>query len=99
MIRPAPNEQRRTKNNPWEILVLAALFFVPGLFLLLHHGPLVGIQQSFRYARSSVTAISEHGAHIFGILAVAVALALLAFYFYLRREIARDKAIRKRWWR
>jgi hypothetical protein len=99
MVRPAPKEQRRTKNNPWEILVVAALFFLPGLFMLFHRGPLVGIQQSFRYAPSGVTAISEHGAHIFGILAVAVAFALLAFYFYLRREIARDKTIRKRWWR
>jgi hypothetical protein len=99
MVRPAHNEQRRTKNNPWEILVVAALFFLPGLFMLFHRGPLVGIQQSFRYAPSAVTAISEHGAHIFGILAIAVALALLAFYFYLRREIACDKTIRKRRWR
>jgi hypothetical protein len=99
MIRPAPNEQRRTKNNPWEILAVAALFFLPGLFMVFHRGPLVAIQQSFRYTPSGVTAISEHGARIFGILAIAVALALLAFYFYLRREIARDKSIRKRLWR
>jgi hypothetical protein len=99
MVSRAPNEQRRTKNDPWEILVVAALFLLPGLFMLFHRGPLVGIQQSFRYAPSAVTAISEHGAHTFGILAIAVALALLAFYFYLRREIARDKTIRKRRWK
>ena len=99
MVRPVSNEQRRTKNNPWEILVVAALFLLPGLFMIVHRGPLVGVQQSFRYAPSGVTAISEHGAHIFGILAIGVALALLAFYFYLRREIARDKTIRKRYWR
>lgn len=75
---------------------MAALSFFPGLFLLFHRGPLVGTQQSFRYASSGVTAISEHAAHIFGFLAVAVALVLLAFYFYLRREIGRDKTIRKR---
>ena len=78
---------------------MAALFFLPGLFMLFHRGPLVAIQQSFRYAPSGVTAMSEHGTHIFGILAIAVALALLAFYFYLRGEIARDKTIRKRRWR
>ena len=78
---------------------MAALFFAPGLFMLFHRGPLIAIQQSFRYAPSDVTAISEHGAHIFGILAIAVALALLAFYFYLRREITLDKTIRKRRWR
>jgi hypothetical protein len=98
MVRPAPNEQRRAKNNPWEILAMATLFFLPGLILLLHRGPLVAPQQSFRYAPSSVTAISEHGAHILGTLAIAVALSLVALYFYLRREIARDRTIRKRWW-
>ena len=96
MVRPDHNEERRRKNNPWEILVVAGLFSFPGLVLFFHHGPLVAVQQSFRYASSGVTAISEHGAHIFGILAIAVALALLAFYFYLRREIARAKTIRKR---
>lgn len=96
MVGPDPNEQRRTKNNPWEILVVAGLFFFPGLVMLFHHGPLIAMQQSFRYAPSGVSAMSEHGAHIVGILAIAVALALLALYFYLRREIARDKTIRKR---
>jgi drug/metabolite transporter (DMT)-like permease len=98
MIR-SQGEQRRTKNNPWEILVVAALFFFPGLFMLFRHGPLIAIQQSFRYAPSAVTAISEHGAHIFGILAIAVALAFLTLYFYLRREIARDTTIQKLRWR
>ena len=78
---------------------MAASFFFPGLFMLFHRGPLIAIQQNFRYAPSGVTAISEHGAHIFGILALAVAVALFAFYFYLRREIALDKSIRKRRWR
>jgi hypothetical protein len=99
MVRPFRSEQRRPKNNPWEILVVAALFFLPGVFMLLQRGPLIAVQQSFRYAPSSVTAISQHGAHIFGILAIAVALALVAFYFYLRREITRDDTIEKPRWR
>jgi hypothetical protein len=99
MVRHIRSERRQTKNNPWEILVVAALFVLPGLFMLFHHGPLIAIQQSFRYTPSGVAAISEHGAHIFGILAIAIAVALLAFYFYLRREIASDQTIRKRYWR
>ena len=99
MVRPVQAEQRRPKNNPWEILVIAVLFFLPGVFMVLQQGPVVGLQQSFRYAPSSVTAISQHGAHIFGFLAIAVAFALLALYFYLRRELARDKTIQKRRWR
>jgi hypothetical protein len=36
-------------------------------------------------------ALSEHGARIFGVLAIAVGLVLVWFYFYLRRAIARDE--------
>ena len=88
------------RNNPWEFLVIAALFFFPGLFMLLQRGPLIGVQQVYRYdylLPSGVTAISAHGAHVFGGLAIAVSVALIWFYFYLRRSIARD--IEKPRWR
>jgi hypothetical protein len=99
MVTPIRSEQRRPKNNPWEILVVAGLFFLPGLFMLLQRGPLVGFQQSFRHIPSTVTGISQHGAHIFGVLAIGVALALVGFYFYLRREIARGDIMEKPRWR
>jgi len=63
----------KKRNNPWEILVIAALFFFPGVFMLLQHGPLVTFQQVYKYTYllpSGVIAISERGAHIFGSLAV-----------------------------
>jgi hypothetical protein len=44
-------------------------------------------------------ALSEHGAHIFGLLAILVGLVLVWFYFYLRRAIARDEALQKPRWR
>src|SRR5262245_66099753 len=92
----------KQQNNPWEILVVAALFFFPGVFMLLHRGPLFAVQQGYRYTWSSpsmegVTAISEHGAHVFGSLAVGVAVVFVWFYFYLRRALARD--IEKPRWR
>jgi hypothetical protein len=93
-------EQRRSKNDPWEILVIAALFFFPGLFLPMQHGPLIAIQQSFHWRLpSSVTAISEHDAHVFGILTVGVGVVLVCFYFYLCRVIAHDNTIQKPRWR
>ena len=99
MVKPSP-EQRRSKNNPWEFLLIAALFFFPGLFMLLQRGPFIAIQQSFRWELpSSVTAISEHGAHVFGALAVGVGVVFVWFYFYLRRAIARDDTIQKPRWR
>ena len=98
MMKPT-REERRSKNNPWEILVIAVLFFFPGLFMLLHRGPLIAIQQSFRWVPSSVTAISQHGAHIFGALAVGVGVVFVWFYFYLCRAIARGDTIQKPRWR
>lgn len=58
------------------------------------------IQKSFRYAPSGVMALSEHSARIFGVLAVAVGLVIVWFYFYLRRAIVRDEeALQKPRWR
>lgn len=70
--------------------MIAALFFFPGLFMLLHDGAMIAVQQSFRWAPSRVTAVSEHGAHIFGLVAISVSAAFVWFYFYLRRAIASD---------
>ena len=99
MVNPT-REPRRSKNNPWEILVVAALFFFPGIFMLLQRGPLIAVQQSFHWVLpSSVTAISEHGARVFGILAIGVSLVIQCFYLYLRRAITRDQTIQKPLWR
>jgi hypothetical protein len=99
----ATGEKRRLKNNPWEVLAVAALFFFPGVFMLVHHGPLIAVQQAYRYQwllPSSVTAISEYGAHLFGSLSIGVAVVFMWFYFYLRRLIARDAdTIQKPRWR
>jgi hypothetical protein len=84
------------RANPWEILVIAALFFFPGVFMLLHRGPMIAVQQVYKYTyllRGGVTSISEHGAHIFGGLAIAVGLALLCLYFYLQRELGRTHIV------
>jgi hypothetical protein len=82
------------RDNPWEILVIAALFFFPGVFIVLHRGPLFAVQQTYRYTYMSpggVTALSERGAHLFGALAIAVGVVFFWFYFYLRRLIAQSR--------
>ena len=87
------------KNDPWEVLVVAGLFFFPGVAMLFQRGTLVAFQQSFRYLPSDFMVLSEHGAHIFGALAIAVGLVIVSFYFYLRRAIARDEeALQKPRW-
>jgi hypothetical protein len=86
----------KRRDNPWEVLVVSALFFFPGLFMLFHRGPLTAVQQLYRYDQllpGGVTVISEHGAHIFGGLAIGVGVALLWLYVYLRRELARTHVV------
>jgi hypothetical protein len=91
MMRPIPAQRKPRKNNPWEVLVVAALFFFPGLALLFQREPIIAFQQSFRWAPSGATAMSPHGAHVFGVLAIAVAIVVVWFYFRLRGRIRRDE--------
>jgi hypothetical protein len=68
--------------------------------MLFQRGTLVAFQKSFRYLPSAVMVLSEHGAHIFGVLVIAVSLVIVWFYFYPRRAIARDEeALQKPRWR
>ena len=71
--------------------MVAGLFFFPAVAMLFQRGTVVAFQKSFRYLPSDVMVLSEHGAHIFGALAIAVSLAIVWFYFYLRRAIVRDE--------
>jgi hypothetical protein len=72
-------------------LVVAALFFFPGVTLLFAQEPIIAFQQSFHWAPSGFTAMSPHGAHIFGILAIAVSLLIVWFYFRLRDRLRREE--------
>lgn len=81
--------------------MVAGLFFFPGVAMLFQRGTLVTFQQSFHHILSSgFMVLSEHGAHVFGALAIAVGFIIFWFYFYLRRAIARDEeALQKPRWR
>ena len=71
---------------------MAALFFFPGVALQFQREPIVTFQPSSHSTmQSSATGIWPHAAHIFGLLAIAVALLILWFYFRLRAQIRRDQ--------
>ena len=91
MAKPLRTPRTKRKNNPWEVLVIAGLFFLPGLFLLFQREPVVAGHQSFWYVQSIATVLTPRVAHGFGILAMVVALMIVWFYFRLRREIRRDE--------
>jgi hypothetical protein len=92
----SPNKQ----NNPWELLVIAALFFIPGLTLILQKHASVLIQQKSRglslHTLSDVTVLSPHVAHIFGMIALTASVGVVFLYFWTRRAIQIDEARRKR---
>jgi hypothetical protein len=92
MAKPVRAQRTRRKNNPWEILVAAALFFFPGVALLFQGEPIIAFQQTFRWAQSGATGLTPHGAHVYGLLAIAVAPVIVWFYFRVRSEIRRDEA-------
>ncbi len=91
MVKPLRPPGTKRKNNPWEVLVLAGLFFFPGLSLLFQREPLVAGHQSFRWVPSIATVVTPRAAHAFGIAAMVVALVIVWFYFRLRSEIRRDE--------
>ena len=99
-MKSSERGRTRRKNDPWEVLVVAGLFFFPGVAMLFQRGTVVAFQQSFRYLPSDVMVLSKHGAHIFGALAIAVSLVIVWFYFCRRRAIFRDEeALQKPRWR
>ena len=98
-MKTSGQRRTRSKNDPWEVLVVAGLFFFSGVFMLFQRGTVVAFQQSFYHASSGFTVLSERGAHIFGMLAILVGLVLVWFYFYLRRAIVRDGTLQKPRWR
>ena len=67
--------------------------------MLFQRGTLVAFQQSFYHAPLRLHGAFQHGAHMFGVLAILVGLVLVWLYFYLRRAITRDESLQKPRWR
>ncbi len=77
------------RNNPWELLAIAALFFVPAVDMLFQKHPFVF--PSFGNRVAQITQWSANKLHVLGWFGVAVALLLIILYFYARAAIARDE--------
>src|SRR4051812_37381477 len=78
------------RRDPWELLVIAFMVFIPGLIMLLHHGPMIGFAARTRSHRGYLEMLSPEGAHIFGAIAVTVSALIALSYFWARRAISRD---------
>jgi hypothetical protein len=78
------------RDNPWELLALAAMLFCPGLVMVLQKSasrpsaPLLAAPQ-LRESRRYVVGLSSTGAHFFGFVATAFSVLFVLLYFYVRR--------------
>jgi len=77
------------RNNPWELLVIAALFLFPGIILLAQDTPSLFPAAMFRSLIPRVWSPGE--LHVLGWFGIVVALILLALYVYARRSISREE--------
>lgn len=88
-------DERKARDNPWELLAIAFMVALPsGALLLQKHdlisqvprrvtwmsGPVYG-----RITRANIWVISSASAHLIGFLLLVAALLLVVLYVYLRR--------------
>jgi hypothetical protein len=78
------------RNNPWELLAIAALFILPGVTLIFQGEPIIVVPHVGR-GDPFIESLSPAGAHIAGWCAVALGIFFVILYFYARFAIARDE--------
>ena len=79
------------RNNPWQILVVAGMLFLPGLLMLLHRGSAAFPHQIGRTGLSVLEVQPEETVHVYGLVLLIMSLVVVAFYFYIRRQIRLDE--------
>jgi hypothetical protein len=83
------NRYLAKRDNPWELLAIAALVFFPGLFMVLQSKPMAALPHTGRFSGFGMI-LSPKGAHIFGWCAIAFAALFVTLYFYA--IVAAEKA-------
>ena len=89
------SEPQETENNPWQFLAVALLAAIPGVMLLAQKYDLMLLayrgKYSTRIVPSWTTVISPTASHVLGLVVLSFSGLLVFLYFYVRREIARDR--------
>jgi hypothetical protein len=83
------------RENPWELLAIAALVFFPGVIMLLQTKPMVAAPMAFASAKyplpgQLIEVISPKVAHVIGILAITFSALVVVLYFWIRQAITSD---------
>ena len=84
------HEEEMSDNNPWQLLALAMLVAIPGVMLLTQKYDLLLVTYRRQRPRGTVI-IAPTYAHLLGLLVIAASCFLVFLYFYVRREIARER--------
>ncbi len=77
-------------NNPWEILIVALLFLVPGVALFLNNRALVLLPPR-NQGRLLPTILSPLMSHFLALVPLGIAAALVVLYFRTRKAIRQDQ--------
>ena|ERR1044071_8209361 len=84
------HKEEPSENNPWQFLALAGLVAIPGIMLLAQTQNLLLIEyRRPRWRWAGIIAPTE--AHLLGLVVILVSCFLVFLYFYVRRDIARDR--------
>lgn len=77
----------RGKADPWEILVTAALFYLPGILLLSARGNALAFGSLLHGGGVATVIVSPFALHITGLFMLAASALLFWGYLRVRREM------------
>ena len=84
-------------NNPYQILILAAPFYVAGTMMLMQRGQAGMVAEAADGGRIvtsfQILTISEETVHTLGVVLLLLGIAITCFYFHLRKLIERDNFV------
>jgi hypothetical protein len=85
---------KQRSNNPWELLIIAALFIIIGGAMMYRHTPIVitgGLGGTGRYGSGLSSGADADTASAIGFTGVLLGLSIVAFYLKLKHDIAKDR--------
>ena len=84
-------------NNPYQILIFAAPFYVAGTTMLMQRGQAGMVAEAAAGGRVptsfQILTISEGTVHTLGVVSLLLGFAITCFYFHLRKLIKRDNLV------
>jgi hypothetical protein len=87
LLREKPGTASRRKEDPWEILVVAAMFYLPGVLLLSARGKAIAFSNLLHGGAGQPQIVSPLALHATGVFMLVASILLFWGYLRVRREI------------